>query len=622
MNDLNKKKPHRLRLSEMSFLLGALFCALLMMTEKAFSEVPRGVFCLLPSGQGNGRDPLVYSDPDVDGVSVRQDWSDLEPSEGLYDWRFLDNVTARAGAAGKAVLLRIGTGGGDIALGGSCPTWVMDAVAAEPLPTSQKFYTFNDGERSVTIAVFWDPVWLAKKTAMITALGARYSSNPAVKIVGASFANATTEDWNVPHAPPQVAAWFAAGYTSARMLDAGRQIIDATMAAFPSQYVTLAVGSNGPTLDPDPSYVARNAVLNARAAWPSRLIVQKNSLATFIPAAPGTGTRWDLLWNSRPDVAGQMLWWCYGDTSYRVNGGVPINPSTALINSVNKGAAYGMKYIEIYRSDIINLPGATHYAHTALRPVESVGRAAVSDFNGDGHPDYVLYAAGTRQTAIWYLNNNLLTGGHVGPTVPNNWNLAAAADFDRDDHTDYALFYPSRGYTAIWYMSGPTFLGGAWGPTAPGSWELVATADFNGDDKPDYVLYNGITRQTAIWYLDNNVLMGGDVGPTIPNGWMLAGVADFDRDGHPDYALFHPNTGITAVWYLSGSTLVSGAWGPTVPIGWVLVATADFNGDSNPDYVLYKPTTRQTAIWYLNNNIYVSGAYGPALPAGWSLIER
>jgi hypothetical protein len=368
MNDLNKKKPHRLRLSEMSFLLGALFCALVMMTEKAFSEVPRGVFCLVPSGQGNGRDPLVYSDPDVDGVSVRQDWSDLEPSEGLYDWRFLDNVTARAGAAGKAVLLRIGTGGGDIALGGSCPTWVMDAVAAEPLPTSQKFYTFNDGERSVTIAVFWDPVWLAKKTAMIAAVGARYSNNPTVKIVGASFANANTEDWAVPHTPPEVNAWFAAGYTSEKMLDAGRQIIDAVMAAFPNQYVTLAVAGNGPRLDPDADYVARNAVLNARASWPGRLIVQKNSLATYIRSAPGTGSGWELLWDSRPDVAGQMVYWCYGDTSYRVNGGVPIDPSTALVNSVDKGVGYEMKYIEIYRKDVLNLVAATHYAHIILRP--------------------------------------------------------------------------------------------------------------------------------------------------------------------------------------------------------------------------------------------------------------
>jgi hypothetical protein len=366
MNLINKRKHGRSRLLGISLLIGALFCAFLTMTEKAFSQVPRGVFCLLGAGEGTGRDSLVYSDPDVDGIGMRQKWADLEPAEGVYDWTYLDNVIARAAAAGKAVLLRIGTGGGDIALGGSCPTWVTDAVAAEPLPASQKFYTFNDHGRSVTIAVFWDPVWLAKKTAMITALGARYSNNPAVKIVGASFANAKTEDWGVPHLPAEVTAWFAAGYTSAKMLDAGSQIINATMAAFPNQYVTLAVADNGPRLDPDPNYVARNAVLNARASWPGRLIVQKDSLATFIPAAPGTGTSWELLWNSRPDVAGQLLHWCYGDNTYRVNRGVPIDPSTALVNSVNKGVAYGMKYIEIYRVDVLNLLTATHYAHTQL----------------------------------------------------------------------------------------------------------------------------------------------------------------------------------------------------------------------------------------------------------------
>lgn len=371
--NINNKKHRRFGPFSVLFLLGSLFCVFTTTAEKAFSEVPRGVFCLLPNGQGNRPNPLIYSNPDVDGISVRQHWADLEPIEGVYDWRFLDEVTARAAAAGKAVLLRVGTGGGDIALGGYCPTWVMDAVAAEPLPASQKFYTFNHDGRSVTIAVFWDPVWLAKKTAMITALGARYASHPAVKIVGASFANANTEDWYVPHLPAEVTAWFAAGYTSAKMLDAGRQIIDATMAAFPNQYVSLAVSTNGhtghgPNLDPDANYVARNAVLNARASWPGRLIVQKDSLATFIPSAPGTGTVWELLWNSRPDIAGQMFYWCYGDPTYRVNNGVQIDPSTALINSVNKGLGYQMKYIEIYRRDVLNLPAATHYAHVALTP--------------------------------------------------------------------------------------------------------------------------------------------------------------------------------------------------------------------------------------------------------------
>jgi hypothetical protein len=61
-----------------------------------------------------------------------------------------------------------------------------------------------------------------------------------------------------------------------------------------------------------------------------------------------------------------MLYYCYDDTTYRVNGGVPIDPSTALVNSVNKGVTYGMKYIEIYLRDVLNLPAATHYAHTTL----------------------------------------------------------------------------------------------------------------------------------------------------------------------------------------------------------------------------------------------------------------
>ena len=50
-------------------------------------------------------------------------------------------------------------------------------------------------------------------------------------------------------------------------------------------------------------------------------------------------------------------------------------------------------------------------------------QAAIGDFNGDGHPDFVLQNACTRQTAIWYLNNNILVGAAVGPTLPPGWSL-------------------------------------------------------------------------------------------------------------------------------------------------------------------------------------------------------
>ena len=249
-------------------------------------------------------------------------------------------------------------------------------------------------------------------------------------------------------------------------------------------------------------------------------------------------------------------------------------------------------------------------------------RAAVSDFNNDSHPDYVLRNANTRQTALWYLNNNIYISSAYGPTLGVGWTLRGLADFNLDSHSDYALFASGTHQTALWYLSGPTFIGSAYGPSVPNGWELVSTADFNGDNKPDYVLYNASTHRTAIWYMNNNVRVGTGYGPTLPPGWNLVGVADFNGDGHPDYAVVDPSTRQTAIGYLSGLTLIGAASGPTIPGGWLFVATADFNGDGKPDYLLYNTGTRQTALWYLNDNVFVSAAFGPTLPAGWSLVAQ
>ena len=249
----------------------------------------------------------------------------------------------------------------------------------------------------------------------------------------------------------------------------------------------------------------------------------------------------------------------------------------------------------------------------------SAARAAVADFNGDGHPDWVVRNATTLQTGVWYLNNNVFVGGAYGPTLVAGWGLRALGDFNRDSHPDYALFRLNTRQTAIWYLSGPAFIRGAYGPTLPSGWEVVSTGDFNGDGNPDYVLYNAGTHQTAIWYMNNNVYVGGAYGPTLPSGWAVVGVADFNRDSHPDFLLSYPGAGYTAIGYLSGPTLIGAAFGPTLPSDWALVATTDFNGDGNPDYTLYRTDTRQTAIWYLNNNVYTGSAFGPTLPAGWSL---
>ena len=331
------------------------------------------------------------------------------------------------------------------------------------------------------------------------------------------------------------------------------------------------------------------------------------------------------------DAFAQLFWETnnsfLGDFSETLSETVPVIPDGKWrIYSFNVGANPAWSgLISQLRLDAIQSGGPGDYVDIAGISYQNafselpIHRAAVADFNGDGHPDYVVQNAATRQTALWYLNNNVFISGAYGPTLAVGWGLRSVEDFNRDTHPDYALFAPSTNQTGIWYLSGPNFIGSAYGPTLPSGWELVGTANLNADNYPDYVLYNATTRQTAIWYLNNNVFVSGAYGPTLPAGWSLVGIADFNHDGHMDYALFNSGTSQTAIWYLSGPTLLGGAFGPTVPGGWILVGTADFNGDGKPDYVLYKANTRQTAIWYMNNNVFVSGAYGPTIPAGWSL---
>ena len=51
-------------------------------------------------------------------------------------------------------------------------------------------------------------------------------------------------------------------------------------------------------------------------------------------------------------------------------------------------------------------------------PTPSAARAAVADFNSDGHPDLVVQNAATHQTVIGYLNNNVVVSAAFGPTLP------------------------------------------------------------------------------------------------------------------------------------------------------------------------------------------------------------
>jgi hypothetical protein len=243
-----------------------------------------------------------------------------------------------------------------------------------------------------------------------------------------------------------------------------------------------------------------------------------------------------------------------------------------------------------------------------------------NDFNNDGHPDYLLFNPSTRQTAIWYMRNNVHVSGSFGPTLPGGWQVTGVADFNRDGHPDYLLFSPVTRQTVIWYMNNNVHTGSGSAPIIPPGWSIEALSDFNADGYPDYVLYNATTHQTVVWYMQNNVHIGGGFWPTIPPGWRLAEVADFNGDDHPDYLLVNTSTRSTVIWYLVGATHTNSATGPTIVAGYDVVGLADFDGNGRPDYLLYNSSTQQTAIWYMNDNLFIHNVGGPGLSIGWSLV--
>lgn len=329
-------------------------------------SVPHGVFDLV--GSGGKIDADALTNPSVDGISLRQHWGELEPREGVFNFGYLDGEVARAEKAGKQVSIRVPTGGDEM------PAWVTTAVNKAGGNT----FTFTDSGAKHTIPVFWDPTFLAKKNAVMAALGARYGNHPAVKVVVASFANATTADWNVPHntavdagySTSEVTRWQQAGYTTRKMISAGKSVIDAAMKAFPNQVISLAINSNGGQLDAPyhDNYVAEKVIRDARVLWgTTRLVVGKNSLKTnTAPPVPAPNTSLDVWYSSREASTGQTNWRAYDDPTYRINDGVRIAPGPALTKTVDLGIAYGISYIELYENDVVNLPAVISYAHSQL----------------------------------------------------------------------------------------------------------------------------------------------------------------------------------------------------------------------------------------------------------------
>jgi hypothetical protein len=135
-------------------------------------------------------------------VYIRFNWADVEPEEGRYNWKLIDDVIASWQPRGAAVAMRVMTCNAHSGGYYSSPKWLFDAgckgheyLRGGDDPTS-------GGKRIPRIEPeYSDPLYLAKHGAFLAALGRRYDGHPAVEFLDIGSYGIWGE-WHTPHPAP------------------------------------------------------------------------------------------------------------------------------------------------------------------------------------------------------------------------------------------------------------------------------------------------------------------------------------------------------------------------------------------------------------------------------------
>lgn len=249
-----------LRLSRVLVPLGLAFAVLVLLNGGAPKDgdehrtdsaaaAPGGLFMF--GGQERGD----LDNPSVAGDNPQIFWSDLEPQEGAYNWRPLDEAIAEAADAGKRVIVRIYTNVDGV--GQATPLWFF------ALPGARSYFPSSYAEsRGFRSPLPWDEVYKAKFGVFLTALGQRYDGNPSIELVQTNAGGGQYGEMllSTEALPPD--------WTEERNLAAVQGWVDRWMRAFPQTHLSLMVNHLGALGENAAAYAAdRGVYLQMNSPW-------------------------------------------------------------------------------------------------------------------------------------------------------------------------------------------------------------------------------------------------------------------------------------------------------------------------------------------------------------------
>jgi hypothetical protein len=314
----------------------------------------------------------------IDGFYIQRPWSELEPSDGTFDFTDLDDDLSTAMANHAKVTISVGAGS-------AMPSWLCGTAGAKCASFVQTIYAQPGVCTSFSVPVPWDSVFQNRWAAFIAALAThlvKYESIiAAIKMTGI---NADTNETQLPHdsgdsvsctsgpacshgtcaVTDAPAAWTALGYSTSVVLTAWGSIQDEFAKAFPSTVLDVELVGNGFPDDPTDT-VINTIVSSGLAQLKGRFAVQSNGLN-----ATGGVPTVDVQAAGEGAIVGyQMLQKVSGDPSCVMAKGLPAGTpcnATVLEDAINVGLADHASFLEIYSTDVPAFPSTVACAHAEL----------------------------------------------------------------------------------------------------------------------------------------------------------------------------------------------------------------------------------------------------------------
>jgi hypothetical protein len=164
--------------------------------------------------------------PYTNGFVIRTGWQNIEPTEGKFNWSYIDGWIDAIRKTDKKLILCI-------VAGVATPDWVY-------LKGAEDFRFIY--KRLHKMPIPWDEIYLSKWCNFIKALGRRYAKEEGIiciRMTGAGFAG----EMHLPKGRKNIKRWLRVGYTKERLINAWIRIIDVYKEAFKYKALSIAIAN-------------------------------------------------------------------------------------------------------------------------------------------------------------------------------------------------------------------------------------------------------------------------------------------------------------------------------------------------------------------------------------------